>query len=334
MTTTKKVLPFYIILLIAFIFLLGTFILAGLFGAADVSLRDVYKAIFTRETSTQINLLREIRIPRIIGAMLVGASLGVAGTIMQGLTRNPLADPGLLGLTAGASLALALTLILYPNANTFIIMIFCFLGALSGTILVLSLGISKRGFSPYRLVLAGVCVTTLLTAITEGLGIHFRISKHLSMWTSGGLVGTTWKQLQVIGPLIIICLILAVFLARELTILSLSEEVAIGLGQKTARIKMLLLLVTVILAGGSVALVGNIAFLGLMIPHFARYIAGPDYRRIIPTTIIIGASFMCLVDLLGRTINAPYETPVVSLIAIMGLPFFLLIMRKGVKGWS
>jgi len=326
---------FFLIITVSFIVLIITFILASVFGAAEVTTRDLFKALFTCETSTKINLLREIRLPRVVGALLVGASLGVAGCIMQGLTRNPLADPSLLGLSAGASLALALTLVYYPKASTLIIMCFCFIGALIATLMVLSLGRTKRvGFSPYRLVLAGVCVTTLLTAITEGVGLHFKISKHISMWTSGGLVGTTWQQLSIIGPVIIICLVIALVLSKELTILSLSEEVAIGLGQKTERIKLLLLIITIILASSSVALVGNLAFLGLMIPHISRFLTGPDYRKIIPVTILMGASLMTLADLVARTINAPFETPVVAILAILGLPFFLIIMRKGVKGWS
>jgi len=326
---------FFLIITVSFIVLIITFILASVFGAAEVTTRDLFKALFTRETSTKINLLREIRLPRVVGALLVGASLGVAGCIMQGLTRNPLADPSLLGLSAGASLALALTLVYYPKASTIIIMCFCFIGALIATLMVLSLGRTKRvGFSPYRLVLAGVCVTTLLTAITEGVGLHFKISKHISMWTSGGLVGTTWQQLSIIGPVIIICLVIALVVSKELTILSLSEEVAIGLGQKTERIKLLLLIITIILASSSVALVGNLAFLGLIIPHISRFLTGPDYRKIIPVTILMGASLMTLADLVARTINAPFETPVVAILAILGLPFFLIIMRKGVKGWS
>ncbi|GAE36476.1 ABC-type Fe3+-siderophore transport system [Halalkalibacter akibai JCM 9157] len=177
--------------------------------------------------------------------------------------------------------------------------------------------------------LAGAAVSAFLYAIADGVAIYFKISKDVSMWTAGGLIGTSWIQLQVIVPFIITGVFVALFLSRQLTILSLNEEVAVGLGQKTTQIKVILFIVIILLAGASVALVGNMAFIGLMIPHIVRAIVGTDYRFIIPMSAVIGATFMLLADTLGRTINAPFETPVVAIVAIMGLPFFLVIVRKG-----
>ncbi len=149
------------------------------------------------------------------------------------------------------------------------------------------------------------------------------------MWTAGGLIGTSWGQLQIIIPFITIALFVALLLSRQLAVLSLSEEAAIGLGQKTGQIKAMLFVVVTLLAGAAVALAGNLAFIGLMIPHIVRVIVGSDYRFIIPMSAVTGAIFMLLADLFGRTVNAPFETPVAAVVAMLGLPFFLLIVRKG-----
>lgn len=315
--------------------LIAIFVIAMVFGAANTTLSDLWLALTSNVQGDKISILREIRLPREIAAIFVGAALAISGAIMQGMTRNPLADPGLIGLTAGANAALAVTIAWIPSVNYFGIMIACFIGAAIGAIMVLSMGtIKKGGFSPLRLVLAGAAVTAFLHAVSEGIGIYYKISKDVSMWTAGGLIGTTWSQLQIIIPVIVVGIVIAVFFSRQLTILSLSEEVAVGLGQKTMRIKAILFIVVIALAGASVALVGNMAFIGLMVPHIVRAIVGTDYRFIIPMSAICGASFMLFADTLGRTINIPYETPVAAIVALMGLPFFLIIVRKGGKAFS
>lgn len=306
------------------------FVISIAFGAADISLKDTALALFSKASNDAISVIREIRLPRELAAVLVGAALAVSGAIMQGMTRNPLADPGLLGLTAGANAALAITLAFIPAANYFGIMIACFIGAAVGAALVFGLGSVKRGgFSPFRIVLAGAAISAFLSALAEGVGIYFKISKDVSMWTAGGLIGTTWGQLKVISPFIAVSLVSALLLARQLSILSLSEEAAIGLGQKTMQTKALLFVAITMLTGAAVALAGNLAFVGLLVPHIVRAIVGVDYRHIIPMSAIAGAIFMLFADLLGRTINAPFETPVAAIVAMLGLPFFLIIVRKG-----
>ena len=311
------------------------FSLAMLFGAKDVSLRELWLVLSNQPNSDKIVTLHEIRFPREVAAMLVGAALAVSGAIMQGMTRNPLADPGLLGLSAGASVALALAVTMMPGLNYFGIMIACFIGAAVGTLLVIGLSAMKKGgMSPFRIVLAGSAVSAFLYAISDGAGLLFKRSKDVTMWTAGGLIGTTWGQVQAIAPVIIGGIIVALLLSKQLTILSLNEEAAVGLGLKTAHIKIVLNIVIILLAGAAVALVGNMAFIGLMIPHIVRALFGIDYRSILPMAAIWGAIFMLLADTLGRTINAPYETPVVAIIAALGLPFFLFVVRKGVKSLS
>ena len=334
--TNRRSFPFVYKLIAGILLFVAMFTVAMVFGAADTSLKDVWLALTSADaTGDKISLIREIRLPREVAAIFVGAALAVSGAMMQGMTRNPLADPGLLGLTAGANAALAVTMAFIPSANYFYIMIACFIGAALGSVLVFGIGtIKKGGFSPLRIVLAGTAISAFLYAIAEGIGIYFKISKDVSMWTAGGMIGTSWEQLQVIVPFIIVGLLIAMALAKQLTILSLSEEVAVGLGQKVQKLKALLIFATILLAGASVALVGNMTFIGLMIPHIVRAVVGNDYRYTIPMSAITGAAFMLFADTLGRTINAPYETPVAAIVAMLGLPFFLFIVRKGGKSFS
>ena len=333
--SNQRTIPFIGKLIVGILLCAGMFVVAMVFGAADTSLRDVWLALTSNATSDNISVLRDIRLPRAIGAMVVGAALAVAGAIMQGMTRNPLADPGLLGLTAGANAALAITLALIPGANYYAITIACFIGAAVGAFIVFGIGAMKRGgFSPLRIVLAGAAVTAFLIAVAEGTGLYFKISREISLWTAGGLIGTNWSQLQIIVPVVLVGILIAIGFSRQLTILSLNEEVAVGLGQKTLMVKIILFIVIVLLAGASVALVGNMAFIGLMIPHIVRAMVGTDYRFILPMSIFTGATFMLLADTLGRTINSPYETPVAAIVAMLGLPFFLFIVHKGGKAFS
>ena len=326
----------YIHKLIAGIFVfIGMFVVAMVFGAADISLKDVWLALTFQTTGESVSIIREIRLPREIAAIFVGGALAVSGAMMQGLTRNPLADPGLLGLTAGANAALAITIAFIPSANYFWLMVACFIGAAIGALMVFGIGAMKRGgFSPMRIVLAGAAVSAFLFAIAEGIGIYFKVSKDVSMWTAGGMIGTSWGQLQVVVPFITIGILISLMLSRQLTILSLNEDTAVGLGQKTTQLKIILFIVITLLAGAAVALAGNMAFIGLMVPHVVRAIVGTDYRYILPMSAISGAIFMLFADTLGRTINAPFETPVAAIVAMMGLPFFLLIVRKGGKAFS
>src|SRR5690625_284426 len=331
----KRTIPFIYKFIASIFVFIGVFICAIVFGAADTTIRDIWLAVTTDSGREAVSIIRDIRLPREIAATFVGAALAVSGAIMHGMTRNPLADPGLLGLTAGANAALAITIAFIPSANFFGIMVACFIGSAVGAVMVFGISAMKKGgFSSFRIILAGAAVSAFLSAIAEGVGIYFKVSKDVSMWTAGGMSGTSWGQLQLIVPFIMIGILMALFFSRQLTILSLNEEVAVGLGQHTNRIKAILFIVIIILAGAAVALVGNLAFVGLIIPHIVRSIVGTDYRLIIPMSAVIGAAFMLLADTIGRTINAPYETSVIAIVAMIGLPFFLFIVRKGGKAFS
>ncbi|PJK16724.1 iron ABC transporter [Chryseomicrobium excrementi] len=321
--------PFRYKLIISLVVLMGAFVLAVVVGAANTSIQDVLAAFGIGEATGASVILQEIRIPREVAAALVGAALGVSGAIIQGMTRNPLADPGLLGLTAGANAALAIGLAAFPSLPYIGVMVACFIGAAVGAALVFGLSsFHPEGFSTIRIVLAGAAISAFLYAIAEGVGIYFKLSQQVSMWTAGGMIGTTWTQVGIMVPFVVIGGLVAILYARHLTILSLSEEVAVGLGQKTLQVKIVMFVLVVMLTGASVALVGNLAFFGLMVPHLVRPLVGTDYRFVLPMSLIVGAMFMLFADTVARTINAPYETPVASVVAILGLPFFLFLVRR------
>ncbi|WP_256762156.1 iron ABC transporter permease [Cohnella sp. WQ 127256] len=332
MKSIRQPVPITYKLLASALVLVLSFVLSMIFGAAETTPRDLWLALTSNAKDENILVLRELRMPRELAAILIGAALAVSGAIMQGVTRNPLADPGLLGLTSGANMALAVAFVFFPGLSYFGIMVSCFLGAALGAALVLVLGSTRRGqLSPIRIILAGAAVSAFLYAISDGVSIVFKKSKDVSMWTAGGLIGTTWEQIQAIAPVIVLGIVLALFLSNQVSILSLSDEVAAGLGQKLVLIKAILFILVIVLTGASVALVGNMAFVGLMIPHIVRRFAGTDYRHVLPFSALTGATFMLLADTLGRTINAPYETPVVAIVAMLGLPFFLFVVRRGGK---
>jgi len=317
-------------LIVACVALAAMLLISVLLGASNTTMNDVWLALFSKHSTESATIIHDIRLPREIGAVFVGAALAVSGAIMQALTRNPLAEPGLLGLSAGASAMLAISFALFPSLSYVGIIAACFIGALIGTVMVFSISAAKKGaMSPFRIVLAGAAVSAFLYAVEQGVGLYFKVSKDISMWTAGGLIGTSWTQLQMMIPFIVGAILIAIIFSRQLTILSLDENVAIGLGQNIGLIKAILFAIVTILTGTAVALVGNIAFVGLMVPHIVRAITGTDYRYIIPMSAIIGAILMVFADTVARTINAPYETPVIAVVALLGLPFFLVITRKG-----
>lgn len=303
------------------------------FGAADIKLATVWTAVFHFNADlTAHQIIQEIRLPRVLGAAMVGACFAVAGALMQGMTRNPLADSGLLGLNAGAAFMLALCFAFFPGLPYMYLIMYSFLGAGLGVGIVYGVGsMSRNGLTPMRLVLAGAAVSALLGALSEGIALYFRIGQDLAFWYAGGVSGTKWINLQIMFPWILAAMIGAIILSRSITLLSLGEEVAVGLGQKVKTIKLFGMIIVLILAGAAVSVVGAVAFVGLIVPHLTRLIVGHDYRWIIPCSMVMGGLLVVLADLCARMINPPYETPIGALISLIGVPFFLYLARKGGK---
>ncbi|THF75886.1 FecCD family ABC transporter permease [Cohnella fermenti] len=309
------------------------FIVSVSLGAANIKFLTVWEAVFRFNPDlTQHQIIRELRLPRVVMGGLVGAAFATSGAIMQGMTRNPLADPGLLGINAGAGFALALCFAFFPGMSFNQLVFMSFLGAAGGAILVFGIGSATRGgMSPARLALAGAAVVALLNAISEGIALRYRIGQELAFWYAGGVAGAKWGQLAYMWPWIAIGIVGALVISRQITMLSLGDDVAAGLGIRTGLIKIIGMVLVLMLAGSSVAAVGSISFIGLIVPHISRYLVGVHYRWIIPCSAVLGSLLLVVADIGARMVHRPYETPAAAIISIIGVPFFVFLIRRAKK---
>ncbi|KHF40104.1 ferrichrome ABC transporter permease [Halalkalibacter okhensis] len=274
-------------------------------------------------------LIFEVRIPRALASALIGASLAVAGTIMQGLTRNPLADPSIIGITHGSGLAIAISLAFIKTGSYWTLLIWSFAGAAFGATCVLAFSMfSKDRISPVTLTLAGAALSTLFSALSTGIALYYQVAQDLSFWFAGGLSGTKWLHVFILLPTVTIGVFLALWISRSLTILAMGEEIATGLGQSQQKIRLIGIVTVILLCGSAVSIAGAIGFIGLVIPHIVRLLVGPDYRVVVPLSAIAGALLLILADVGARMINPPFETPVSAVTALIGVPFFLYLSRQ------
>lgn len=323
-----------LVLVFGLIFIMISMGLSIAYGAAEIKLATVWDAVshFNPELAPH-QIIQEIRLPRAIGSVMVGALLAVSGAVMQGLTRNPLASPSIMGVTDGAAFALVITLAVFPTATILGLTFSSFIGAGLGVILVFMIGaFSKGGLTPVKLALAGVAVGSMLSAISSAIGLHFQVAKSMSFWYAGGLTSTDWNSIKILLIAGGVGLILAMYISRSITILSLGEEVSKGLGQNTLLVKIMGIIVVLLLTGAAVSVAGAIGFIGLVIPHITRFIIGSDYRWIIPVSAVLGGLLLVLADIIARMVNAPFETPVGAITAIIGVPFFLYLARGDRRG--
>ena len=304
------------------------------FGASDLTYATIIEAIFHYDAeNSQHIILHELRIPRAIAALLVGSALAVSGAIMQGVTRNALASPSIMGVTAGASFIVAIALATNPNSSFYILVASSFVGAGLGAGLVFGISAFGRGgITPVKLALCGSAITTFLSGLTTAIGLKFDISKDLSYWYAGGLSSIQPMHIQVAIPFVCVGLLLAVVLSKSISVLSLGEDVAKGLGQNTGLVRILSTVVVLLLTGTAVSIAGMIGFVGLVVPHIVRMLVGVDYRWIIPVSAVLGGGLLLAADILGRLVNSPFETPVGAVTALIGVPFFLYLARKEGRG--
>jgi iron complex transport system permease protein len=274
-------------------------------------------------------VINTLRLPRVIVAFLVGMGLAIAGTILQGLTRNPLAAPEIVGVEAGAGLAAVSLIVLFPSISIFFLPIAAFGGALIAALLVYSLAWTG-GSSPIRLILVGVGVGAIAAALTSLMitfGNIYDVSQAL-VWLAGSVYGRTWEHIQALLPWLLIFIPLSLLCARELNLLNLGDETARGLGSRVEWQRGFLLIISVALAGASVATAGTIGFVGLMSPHLARQLVGTSHEGLIPTAALVGGLIVVLADLLGRSLFAPIELPCGVVTAAVGAPYFLYLLYR------
>ncbi|BDI19694.1 iron ABC transporter permease [Nostoc cf. commune SO-36] len=303
-------------------------------GEYPISPLDIVKTILGLDTGNPDHLfvIQNLRLPRTLVAFMVGMALAISGTIFQGLTRNPLADPGIIGINAGASLAAVTVIVLFPSAPIYTLPVSAFAGALLMAILIYSLA-WNNGSSPILLILMGVGLSAIASAITSLMITFGEISdvSNALVWLAGSVYGRTWEQVFSLLPWLIVFVPMALALARHLNALNLVDDVAKSLGSQVEWQRALLVLVGVALAGSGVATAGNIGFIGLIAPHLGRQLVGATHEGLIPTSALLGGVIVVMADLLGRTLFAPIELPCGIVTAAIGAPYFLYLLIRNRK---
>lgn len=273
-------------------------------------------------------IVRDWRLPRALADLLVGAALAVAGAIMQGLTRNPLASPGIMGLNAGASLATVLAIVAWPPIGRTGLMIAAIGGAAAGAALVYGLGsLARGGLTPVRLALTGMAVSALVGAIGNGVLVYNELGQDMLLWSARGTENVQWVDVELLLPCIVVGFVAAMALAPTLSVFALGENVAVGLGQHTRQTKVAASVVVLLLAGSAVALAGPIGFVGLLVPHMVRYAVGFDQRVVLPFSAAAGGLFLLTADVTARLATTPFRAavPVSVITSLVGVPFFLYL---------
>lgn len=316
-----------IICLMLTVLLLGMMLLALSLGSAGYSVQEIIKGFLSEESSDVYVVVYNLRLPRVIMAIEVGASLAVSGALLQAVMRNPLADPGIIGVSAGAATAATTILLIYPTLLS-LVPLFAFSGAVFACILIYVLA-WREGVDPVRLILSGVAINTVLGAYNAFL--QMLNSDNLSgvlAFMNGSLSGVTWERIYVITAYASLGLLFSAGCAKSANILQLGDEMAEGLGIDVDRVRLFLSAVGAFLAAATVAVAGMIGFLGLVVPHICRMIVGSDYKLLIPVSALLGALLLLAADTLGRTLINGMEIPVGIVMAATGGPFFLYMLRK------
>lgn len=310
--------------------LLLSIFMAISYGAKELTLETVWTAVFRYDpTITAHQIVHDLRLPRVLGAVITGMAFAAAGAIMQGVTRNPMADTGLLGVNAGSAFVVALSFAFLPGVSYLSLIGMSFVGAALSTLFIVLLGsATKGGLTSLRLTVAGAVVAAILHSLSAGISIYFDLSQDLAFWYAGGVAGVKWVHLKLIAPIILLTLVWTITMGRSITFLSLGDESATNLGARTKRIRLLGMAAAVILAGTSVSAAGSISFVGLVVPHISRRLIGVDYRILLPMSALLGAILLVWADFASRMVNPPQEFAVGAMVALVGVPFFLYLARK------
>nr|WP_242037704.1 iron ABC transporter permease [Coleofasciculus sp. FACHB-SPT9] len=320
-------------LILSLLILLICLVVSIGYGAADISASTIYAALTAFDGSADHLIIRTIRLPRSLIAILVGAAMAIAGAIMQGITRNPLADPGILGINAGAAMAVVIAVFAFDTTDPSFYAWYAFLGAGAAAIAVYFLGsLGRGGLTPLNLTIAGAAISTFLSSVTTGILIFSqRTLDEIRFWMAGSIAGRDFTIVWQVLPYITLGLILAFALGKQITTLNLGEDIAKGLGQRTAWVKVAAAFSVILLAGSAVAAAGPIGFIGLVVPHVVRLLVGVDYRWIMPYSAVFGAILLLTADIGARLLIKPQELPVGVMTAFVGAPLFVYLARFKVK---
>ena len=317
-----------IFLICSLLLLVVGLVLAVRLGSVHIAFSDIFNSIFNYSETLELMLVRDVRIPRALSVLMTGGILGVTGAMIQGVTRNPIAEPSILGVSQGATLVIAIFYAAGIGITTKNVMIASFIGALITGLIVLGF-ISKKANnnSIAKILLAGTAMSTFFVSLTTVIGLLTNQSQMIGFWVSGGFRNATWADFKLVFIVGIIGLIITMILSPKINILNLGDDVAIGLGESPEKIRFITLMVMIPMIAAAVAVGKNIAFVGLIIPQVVRKILGEDYRKNIPCSFLLGAVLLTYADIAARMLFNPYETPIGVFTAIIGIPFFISVAR-------
>lgn len=315
--------------IISMLLLVIGLVLAVRLGSVHISFSDIWDSIFNYSETLELMLVRDVRIPRALSVLFTGGILGVTGAMIQGVTRNPIAEPSILGVSQGATLVIAIFYALGITISTRNVMIASFIGALITGLIVLAF-ISKKANnnSIAKILLAGTALSTFFISLTTIVGLLSNQSQMIGFWVSGGFRNAGWADFKLVFFVGVIGLIIAILLSPKINILNLGDDVAIGLGENPEKIRFTTLMVMIPMVAAAVAVGKNIAFVGLIVPQIVRKILGEDYRRNIPCSFLLGAVLLTYADIAARMLFNPYETPIGVFTALIGIPFFIAVARR------
>ena len=318
-----------IFLICSLLLLVVGLVLAVRLGSVHIAFSDIFNSIFNYSENLELMLVRDVRIPRALSVLMTGGILGVTGAMIQGVTRNPIAEPSILGVSQGATLVIAIFYAAGIGITTKNVMIASFIGALITGLIVLGF-ISKKANnnSIAKILLAGTAMSTFFISLTTVIGLLTNQSQMIGFWVSGGFRNATWADFKLVFIVGIIGLIITMILSPKINILNLGDDVAIGLGESPEKIRFITLMVMIPMIAAAVAVGKNIAFVGLIIPQVVRKILGEDYRKNIPCSFLLGAVLLTYADIAARMLFNPYETPIGVFTAIIGIPLFISVARK------
>jgi iron-siderophore transport system permease protein len=324
-----------VLVAVAVAVLLALCVLSLAAGSKAIPLDEVYRAVLDRSVARTANpqveaIVWGVRLPRTVCAVLVGLALGLSGALMQGLTRNPLADPGLLGVSAGASFAIVVAVAGLGVSSATGYVWFAFAGAFAGAVAVHLLGgLGHGGATPVKIALAGIALTFLLGSCTSAIVLrHPESLDRYRFWSAGSLTGADPALLWRMSPFLAAGAVLAVTAGPALNSLALGDDTAIALGRRLGAIRVRVVLAITLLAGAAVAIAGPIVFIGLVVPHAARLITGPDHRWLLPVTALLAPCLLLFADIVGRVVARPEEVQAGIVVAFLGGPFFIALVRR------
>lgn len=303
------------------------FVASVVMGSVSVPVGEILDALTDDAAGTHQQIIMNIRLPRTIVAALVGVNLALSGAILQAVMKNPLADPHIIGISSGAGLAGIATMLVFPGYE-YLITPVAFVGAMGAAVVIYLLA-WRNGIRPVRIILAGVAVSAFLGAGISALMIFYSDKVHGAlMWMAGGLAARSWPHVGIIWPYTLIGIVLALLGAKHLNILQLGDELAKGLGLSVELTRVVMTALAAMLAASAVSVAGLLGFVGLIVPHATRLIVGSDYRFLLPGAALLGAAVVMASDTFARTAFAPTELPVGILMAVLGAPFFLFLLRR------